>query len=267
MFGEAYKEAKSSNSASQSFQLNYGDFEAIVAMLRREYGKDSLVSYPRENVSELIDFIAKCTTDEFLDCAEVFGKLVATNRQLSQSVKKDLLEELNHRFREAGLGYEFVENTIIRVDSRALHAEILKPTLALLSKRKIYHGAEQEALEAFAKFRSGDNKGAVVEALKAFESTMKAILAKRGWSYQPNDTAAKLISACLSNGLMPNFMQTHFGALRTMLESGVPTVRNKTSGHGQGSQVIPLDDHYVSYVLYTALANMKLLIDCDDAIP
>lgn len=156
---------------------------------------------------------------------------------------------------------------MVRIDSNLLHAGVLKPTIVILSSDKTLAGAEQEILEAFKKFRTGDNKGAVADALKAFESTMKAILTKRKWMFSPNDTASKLISACFDNGLLPAYLNNHFAGLKVMLESGVPTVRNKTSGHGQGTVVLPLGDHFASYVLYTALANMKLMIDCEKALP
>lgn len=201
-----------------------------------------------------------------MDCAELLGRVIANDEELDEEIRVDLINEINHRFMEAALGYEFVDFEIIRVDSRKLHAELLKPTLSILSSKVEFEGANQEIRHAFEKFRNHDNKGAIVEALKAFESTMKAILDKRSWSYKSGDSASKLISACFENGLLPSYMQNHFSALRSMLETGVPVVRNKTSGHGQGSEVRAVDDHLTSYVLYTALANMKLLIDCDMAL-
>lgn len=181
--------------------------------------------------------------------------------------KAELIFELNHRLKEALLGYEYIEGRIIRIDSTVLHSEVLKPSLALLSSQRIFTGAEQEIRDAFDKFRARDNKAAVVDALKAFESVMKAIFVKRGRTYNETDTASKLIGVCFDNGLVPLYMQNHYSGLRTILESGVPTIRNKTSGHGQGMNIKPLDDHFASYVLYTALANIKLLIDCDKALP
>lgn len=267
MYHEAYENDQHDRQSWENFRLNYEMFELFVGILRREYGMDSLGGFSRNKIEEFHQFIDKCDTDQFLDCAEMYGKIVNGTDTLGDEAKKDATFELNHRFREAGLGYEFVEGHIVRIDSTTLHAEVLKPTIAMLTSSKSFKGAEQEIHHAFSKYRSHDNKGAVADALKALESTMKAILDRRGWAYGANDPASKLIAACFDNGLIPSYMQTHFGALRTMLESGVPTVRNKTSGHGQGSVVKPLEDHYASYVLYTALANMKLLIDCDKALP
>ena len=69
---------------------------------------------------------------------------------------------------------------------------------------------------------------------KSLESTMKTICDKRRWGYAKNDTASKLLAVCFDNGLVPPFWVSHFSALRATLEAGVPTGRNKLSGHGQG---------------------------------
>ena len=43
------------------------------------------------------------------------------------------IEELNFRFRDAGVGFQFEAGQIIRVDSQFLHAEVVRPALALMS--------------------------------------------------------------------------------------------------------------------------------------
>ncbi|RRH68321.1 STM4504/CBY_0614 family protein [Falsigemmobacter faecalis] len=268
MFTEGVNNYSRSSAAYHSFRIEADQISEIVSILRREYGVDHLcrVHY-NSNLIELLNFINECSADHFLDCAEMYGRLLSINTETNDEILKAHMAELNHRFKEASVGYEYINGELIRIDSLVLHSEVLKPTLTILSSNKIYKGAEDEIVQAFQKFKHNDNKGAVSDALKAFESTMKAILDKRQWTYSPNDTASKLIAACFDNNLIPAYMQTHFSGLRTILESGVPTIRNKTSGHGQGSSVKPLDDHFASYVLYTALANMKLLIDCEKVLP
>lgn len=254
-------------SSSWSLRFTSGEFEEIVKILRREYGQDRLSQFLLSPIEELQAFLGTCTTDQFLDCVEIYCLHVSTDEDLTDERKEEYIREINHRFREVGLGYEFLGQHVVRIDAQALHAEVLKPTMALLSAENNFAGAEQEMQTAFENYRASDNKGAVAEALKAFESVMKSICAKRNWAHSPNDTASKLLGVCFVNNLIPTYLQSHFTGLRTVLESGVPTVRNKTSGHGQGSTIQPLEDHFVSYVLYTALANIKLLIDCDKALP
>ncbi|MGE7915816.1 DUF7014 domain-containing protein [Lysinibacillus xylanilyticus] len=60
----------------------------------------------------------------------------------------------------------------------------------------------------------GDYKDAIVNAGKAFESTMKTICSKNGYSYDARkDTANTLIRHLFDDGLIPSYMQTHFHRL------------------------------------------------------
>ena len=104
----------------------------------------------------------------------------------------DAIEELNNRFKEHGVGYQFTNGQIIRIDSEFIHTEIVKPALKLLNQQH-YAGAQQEFLKAHEHYRKGNAKEALSECLKAFESVMKAICDKRGWNYSNNATAKPLI--------------------------------------------------------------------------
>jgi hypothetical protein len=44
----------------------------------------------------------------------------------------------------------------------------------------------------------------------------------------------------LKNQLMPSYLQSQFASVRTILECGLPRLRNKTSGHGQGEEATEL---------------------------
>ena len=88
---------------------------------------------------------------------------------------------------------------------------------------------------------------------------MKAICDKQKWSYGPGDTAQKLIDICLSNGLVPGYLQSQFTSLRNLLESGVPTVRNKLGGHGQGTSSIQVPESIAMYALHLAASNIVFL--------
>ncbi len=57
-------------------------------------------------------------------------------------------------------------------------------------------------------------KEAMSNALKAFESTMKAICDENGWGYKEGDTASKLVKIVLDNGLVPHYMEKHLAGLR-----------------------------------------------------
>jgi len=96
------------------------------------------------------------------------------------------IRELNTRFREHGIGYAFEGGQIVRKDSEYLHAETVKPALQLLSGAgPAFSGPLEEFLKAHEHHRKGDQKEAIINAAKAFESTLKAICTARGWAFDP----------------------------------------------------------------------------------
>jgi hypothetical protein len=179
---------------------------------------------------------------------------------------EEAVDELNQRFREHGVGYQFESGEIIRIDSQFLHSEAVKPALSVLSA-SIYAGANQEFLKAHEHYRHGDYKECLNECLKAFESTMKAICDKREWAYGAGDTANKLIAVCFKNSLVPSYLQSQFNSLRTSLESGIPTVRNRLGGHGQGSQQIVVPEYLAGYLLHLTASTILMLDRAESALP
>jgi hypothetical protein len=145
----------------------------------------------------------------------------------------EAIEELNQRFKENAIGFQYEQGDIIRVDSTYVHSEIVKPALSLLWNTK-FDGANEEYLKAHDHYRHGRNKECLTECLKAFESSMKIICKEKGWALNQNDTAKKLIQTCFQNNLVPSFTQNQFTSLQNLLESGIPTIRNNLGGHGQG---------------------------------
>jgi hypothetical protein len=173
---------------------------------------------------------------------------------------KAAIEELNIRFKENGVGYQFDGSEIIRIDSTYVHSEIVKPTLSLLSNIK-FQGALDEYLKAHEHYRQGRNKECLTECLKAFESTLKIICKEKNWTFSVTDTSKKLISICLQNNLVPSFTQNQFTSLASLLESGIPTIRNKLSGHGQGQIPQVVDDQMTRYALNLTGTNIIFMIE------
>jgi hypothetical protein len=179
----------------------------------------------------------------------------------------DAIANLNERFREHGIGYQYANGQIIRVDSQYLHAEAVKPALTLLSE-PAFSGPQDEFLRAHKHYRECKYKESINEALKAFESTMKAICTQRGWAYDKNKDAAKaLVDVVLKEGLVPSYLQTAFSGLRSVLEGGVPTARNRTSGHGQGATPVAVPEYLAAYVLHMTASNIVFLVEAHKAKP
>jgi hypothetical protein len=160
-----------------------------------------------------------------------------------------------------------VDGEIIRIDSEFIHTEVIKPALALLQAKQ-FSGAQAEFLKAHEHYRHGRQKEALTESCKALESTLKAICDKRKWAYdKQKDTSQKLIQICFDNGLIPQFWQQEFSALRSTLESGAPTGRNKLGAHGQGASVTQVPSYLTAYVLHMAAAAIVFLVEAEKAMP
>ena len=170
------------------------------------------------------------------------------------------IEELNQRFLENDIGYQYQNGHIIRIDSEYTHSEIVLPALQLLNEPE-FKPAMDEFLKGHEDYRRGRYEDAINEALKAFESTMKIICENRGWTVAPNATASGLIQTCLEHQLIPAALQRHLTSLRTTLESGLLTVRNRYSGHGDGVRTVEVPDYLAQYALNLAASNIVLLIN------
>lgn len=244
-------------------------YDAIVGFLRKEYGSRRLGRI--EWVSghqELHDFIESETdVERVLDsielCYEV-GDMVCRDRYYKMGRSDPdahvdaCVGELNARFKEAGLGYELAGDKIIRIDSQLIHAEVVKPAIGFLNVEG-FEGARDEFLGAYEHYRHGDHEEALVDALKAFESTMKIILTDIDAPFDPNDTASKLVLACSKAGVIPSYNEQHLTSLTNVLTSGIPTVRNRNGGHGQGVSIRTVEPETVAYGLHLTASAIVML--------
>ena len=177
----------------------------------------------------------------------------------------EAIDKLNNRFREHSVGYQYESGQIIRVDSQFIHSEAVRPTLKFLSD-PMYKGANEEFLKAHGHYRNKNYKDCVNNCLNAFESCLKIICRKNSWNYNEKDSASRLIAIVFDNGLIPPFMQSHFSALRSTLESGLPTVRNNWTGHGKGPEEITVPEYMAAYILHLTASNILFLAKADEEL-
>jgi hypothetical protein len=175
------------------------------------------------------------------------------------------INELNERFREHGVGFHYSDGEIIRIDSQLVHSEVVKPALSLLAQ-PFLAGAQEEFLKAHEHYRAGRHKESLNEALKAFESALKAIAARRKWPVPPKATSSALIDLCIERGLVPAFWHSQMSGLRVLLESGVPPARNRLGGHGQGESVQSVPPYIVAYVLHMTASAIVFLAEANEAL-
>ena len=265
----------------EAFAMEAGNFsreatntiKQINNVLRREYGVFRLAGEYDQGFQELANFLLQTENHEqALDVIEltfrIIDKSIRTNTyHYNRYLDVDsLIDELNKRFKEAGIGYQYESGELIRIDSQFIHSEAVKPVLSLLKAQR-YHSVNQEFLQAHEHYRHGRYEESTIECLKALESLLKTICSERNWPYDQKDTAKRLISIVLNNGLIPSFMQNQLNVMQNLLESGVPTVRNKLAGHGQGPTQREMPDYIASYALHLTATTILLLAQADAAQP
>jgi len=267
---DTFGEDKYSDSSSSAYEF-------IHKALCKEYGVFTLKEYARNNSEAVLDYFLNCNDyEKCLDIIEISFRIIENYvdknyynyQQSTTSSQKpdDAIEELNKRFKETGIGYEFSSGELIRIDSQLIHAEVVKPVLTLLKTNKLYGGANQEFLKAHENYRHKRYKECLVECLKAIESLMKGICKQHSWEFKESDPAKKLINVCLEKKLVPEYLQNQFSSLRILLESGVPTIRNKEGGHGQGAEVSTVPEHFASYTLHLTASNLLFLMQCNEQL-
>jgi AbiJ N-terminal domain 4 len=247
-------------------------FREMHQMLAKEFGVFNLTDKQSDDAFTVVGhYFLRCTdVERALDIIELtFGcLLLAAERgkfsHRSQVSPEEAVDELNLRFTQHSVGYSFDSNAskIIRIDSEFLHSEAVKPALLLL-RQKRFHAANDEFAKAHQHYREQRYPECVADCLKAFESTLKVICSTRRWQFATTDTAKTLIKLCFDHHLIPSYLESEFGALRSLLECGLPTIRNKTSGHGQGIIMTTVPPHLASFALHLTAANIIFLTECE----
>ena len=251
-------------------------FCIIQETLAREYGVFRLhpnSSHVHEEVRNVI--LQEAKIEKVLDTIELSFNLAEQigSDKLSQHKRRlrpgelfipveveDAITELNYRFHENGIGYQYESRKIIEFNSQFLHEEVTRSALSLLRDTD-FAGAETEFLKAHKRYREQQYEDVISECLKAFESTLKIICSQKKWTINKKATAKQLIETVFANGLIPDYLQSKFNSLRSTLESGVPTTRNQKSGHGRGNEPRHIPRYLAGYMLHLTASTIVFLVD------
>ncbi|KAA9325049.1 STM4504/CBY_0614 family protein [Adhaeribacter soli] len=244
--------------------LDYHGLKSLPSAGYLEDTSDRIEQYldSLEEITLVLDVIEIC-------CREIYWAAnwhFETNFYSTVPAKaQEGIDKINSRFSQNGLGYEFINEEIIKIDSQILHAEIVKPVLHFIHNAD-FKAVDEEYRLAFEHFRHGNFPDCLTNCGKAFESTLKIILTKKGWEFDPvRDTAKKLITICFEKELIPKYLQQHYTSLISALESGVPTIRNKDGGHGAGAEQKVIPEYFTSYMLHLTGTSIKLFTDAYQA--
>ena len=255
------------------FQYHSGTREAYEFFhkaLCREYGIFTLDENAETDYHRVVNFLLETEdAEKALDVIELSLQYIDPTVHGFNTLNiapGDAITELNQRFHEHGVGYQYESGQINRIDSQFVHSKAVQPALKMLSA-SMYEGANAEFLSAHAHYRAKRYKECLNDCLKAFESCLKSICHTRQWHYGETDNAKRLIDIVFDNGLIPKFMKSHFSGLRGTLEAGVPTLRNKRGGHGQGMQKVPVPKYIGAYALHLTASNILLLASAEENLP
>lgn len=258
---------------------DHGDYSReILAEVQRRLtyllGRRPLAVQGVDALQDLGVFLQACADEHFLDSIEYvfqvdqYFQAVQDENQLGDDINQALaVDDLPYavtRFvreptKEMMFGrlidtYALVARPrVIARDDDVVFKESIAPALELLADRR-FKAANLEFLDALEDFRKARYGDSLTKCCSAFESTMKLVCEARGWSYQPNDTAAKLIPTIVKNsGLEMYFEQP------LMI---IATLRNRLStAHGGGSQSRTVAPHVVKYAINATAAAILLLVD------
>ncbi|WP_440969656.1 STM4504/CBY_0614 family protein [Peribacillus frigoritolerans] len=244
-------------------------WDYIHKALCREYGLHSLSEDGYTSIDQCYNFLhEEESVERVLDIIELSFRLIDTEIRGEKIfwAEKGItqppdfaIEELNKRFQEHGIGYQYLNGKIVRVDSDYIYREAVEPAVNLMFGEG-FEGASEEFMNSHEHFKKGNDKEAVTEALKGFESTMKTIFIKKGWELPPKQTASPLIAGLFAKELIPSNLQTQLNSLKTTLE-GLATIRNQTTAHGQGEKSVKIPRHLVAYALHLCATNIVFLIE------
>lgn len=206
-------------------------------------------------------------------CAVVIHDLATNDPGAQRSYQQgatqnplDGLAELNQRFLNAGIGYQFENGQIIRVDSQYVHAEVVKEALRLLHEPE-FEEANAEFLKAHRHLREGNLRDCNTAALRAMENVLKVICNARGWTYQKGDTVERLLAIVRANNLFPDYLGGHFDNLIGAMKGGVPKIRDRQGGHGAAPGDKPVPDYIGTLALHLTAANIVMLVKAHRATP
>jgi hypothetical protein len=115
------------------------------------------------------------------------------------------LIELNERLLQHGVGYQFENGYIIRVDSQYVHAEVVKEALRLLYVPE-FREANDEFMTAHRHFREGKLRDCNTTALRTTENVLKVICDGKGWNYDTRDSFERLLAIVQGEGLFPDYL-------------------------------------------------------------
>ena len=226
--------------------------ETVIA-LRHAYGEDQLMIKEDDDslkteAKNLDQFIIWAYPHRVIDALEAFYRLLpsSSNNAFQQEVNAVLTEESSP--------WRIIDGHMYMVDSRFLDA--LKDQIENGLRLEGFSGAHEEFQDARSHLQAGEFDVAVLKANRAFESTMMSLL------NQSSGTADDLLKRIKGNTDLLNDIPVDVqSVIVTKVLQGLPILRHKIAGHGQGSKPVKLKRAYGELAVNLSASYVKFLID------
>jgi AbiJ N-terminal domain 4 len=245
-------------------------WDGIVRIMDREIESFSIVNY--NTYRDCMEYLSTSTDiNGVLSLIELCARVMAhfassVGYRYGSEDPAEGLVELNQRFLSAGVGYQFENGEIIRVDSQYVHAEVVKEALCLLSEPG-FEEANTEFMKAHRHLREGNQRDCNTAALRAMETVLKVICDGKGWTYQKGDTVERLLAVVCGKGLFPDYLGGYFTNLVGAMKAGVPKIRDRQGGHGAAPGDDPVPDHIAAFAIHLTAANIVMLVRAYRSLP
>lgn len=251
---------------AQADQVEYGIASGIKDVMCRELGVFSLKAFARDDADELVEwFVETDNVDAQLDMIEAVVKFSSVWRGQWSAMPEGAVEKavavMNARMAEAAFGYRIERREVISLSDEYTHSQVVVPALQLLYD-PAFTAAQNEFLAAHESLRNQDYEAAIHECAKSMESVLKVIAKARKWPRIDDGSSIKaLIAAAFADGLLESYMEASLNALRALMESSVPTVRNRSGGHGAGTVARNVPEHLARFQVHQTAAVIRLIVE------
>lgn len=156
--------------------------------------------------------------------------------------------------KEEDASWRLLEGELVPLDSVFVHEQLVAASHEALGSVG-FDGAAHELLDAQHDLADGDTRGAIHNAGSSFESVMKAALDR-----EDHLAAKKLIDALQAEGYFEGIPEKLRGQFVSGVLMGLPWMRNKLGGHGQGKDKQSVSEPYARLAIGLAAALNEFIV-------
>lgn len=218
--------------------------------LKKVYGVDRLEAFVEDDTRgpvSLQGFVERGYPSQVFDAVEVFCFVL--DDQLAVAFQS----EVNSVAGDEKFEWRLTDGQWYRIDSSFLREQVLNRALEL-TRASGFEGAYEEFREAQNDLLAGNHKGAIHNACKAFESTLKSL------EQRSDGNASVLIRQLADCGVYDDLPEDFGKAFGSQVLMSLPFMRNRLAGHGQGHVVVDVPHSYSQLAVNLCGALLVFLI-------